>query len=489
LLLSNGTFAPASYGDASPSFGNQFFYSGSGLSLTDAFASYGAVYRSQIWVSTLVMKIAYGTARLPLKVYERGTDDDRSEQRDSPFAKLLRTPNSRHDPFFFWLWTTSTLELYGEAMWIKVRPRPGAAPTQLWPMHPANVMTHRDKETGALKYRYLWGAVENGFLEWDSSDVVHFKTYNPDDQVRGLSRLEPLRQTILNEDSARRASAAMWSNGGRPSMALTAPKSLSDQAFKRLEANVRGLHQGVDNWGKIAILEEGLTPTLLPLNAESMQYIEARHINREEACGIFDVPPPVVHILDRATFSNITEQMRSMYRDTMAPRLKLYESVIDTQLRIDFDPQGAQYAEFLMDEVLRGDFETRQDALAKATHMTLAEKRRIENLPFIEGTDRIFMNVADQPMPMPSTGDAPAAPPFQTVGLPALITAGVISADDARRLLGIEGQAPPAPPDQQNASNKCLVCEVEDKASDRGLCRSCEGKAGRMLTSRKEIEV
>jgi HK97 family phage portal protein len=491
LLLSNGTFAPTAYGDAAPSFANQYFYSGTGLNLTDAFASYGAVYRSQIWVSTLVNKIAYGTARLPLKVYQRGADDDRSEQRDSPLAKLLRNPNSRHDPFFFWLWTVSTQELYGEAMWIKIRPRPGAAPTQLWPMHPANVMTHRDKETGALKYRYLWGAVENGFLEWDSADVVHFKTYNPDDQVRGLSRLEPLRQTILNEDSARRASAAMWSNGGRPSMALTAPKSLSEQAFKRLEANVRGLHQGVDNWGKIAILEEGLTPTLLPLNAETMQYIEARHINREEACGIFDVPPPVVHILDRATFSNITEQMRSMYRDTMAPRLKLYESVLDSQLRPDFDPQGALYAEFLMDEVLRGDFETRQAALAAASHMTIAEKRRIENLPFIEGTDRIFLNSAEVPMPVPQSGDAPAAPAFQQVGLPALIEAGVITRDDARRLLGIDGQAPPPPPVEDPATPppvKCLSCGIEEKASERGLCRSCEGKAGRMLTARKEIE-
>ena len=56
------------------------------------------------------------------------------------------------------------------------------------------------------------------------------------------------------------------------------------------------------------------------------------------------------------------------------------------------------YAEFLMDEVLRGDFETRQDALAKASHMTIAEKRKVENLPFIEGTDRIFLNTATLPL-------------------------------------------------------------------------------------------
>jgi HK97 family phage portal protein len=462
VLLSNGTYSPTTYGDAAPSFGDQYFYAPSGLNLTNAFASYGAVYRSQVWVATLVNKIAYGTARLPLKVYSRDGNDARSEQRISPLAMLLRNPNSRHDPFFFWLWTASTLELYGEAMWIKIRPRPGAAPTQLWPMHPANVMTHRDRDTGALVYRYMWGAREDGFLEWDSSDVVHFKTYNPDDQVRGLSRLEPMRQTILNEDSARRAASAMWSNGGRPSFALTSPKALTQGAFDRLNASVKGLHQGVDNWGKIAILEEGLTPTVFPLNAAEMQYIEARHINREEACGIFDVPPPVVHILDRATFSNITEQMRSMYRDTMAPRLKLYESVLDSQLRPDFDVQGNLYAEFLMDEVLRGDFETRAAANQSAVfsaQRTPNEIRRQDNLPPVEGGDRLYINAGAIPL-----GDAALGAPTGT--------------DLVQHPQAVKTVA---------AVDECSMCDNAGNLSARGLCRSCEGKVGRMLTARKEI--
>jgi HK97 family phage portal protein len=464
LLISNGAFAPTTFGDETPSFGGQqYYYARSGLSLSDSFASYGAVYRSQVWINTLVNKIAYGAARLPLKVYERGPDDSRNDARDSPFAKLLRNPNPRHDRFFFWLWTASTFEVYGEALWVKVRPSAGAAPTQLWPMHPANVTTRRD-EQGNLIYRYLYGPQGEKALEWTSDDVVHFRSYNPDDQVRGLSRLEALRQTILNEDAARRASAAMWKNGGRPSMALTHPKTLSDGAAARLSASVNALHSGVDNWGKIAILEEGLTPTLFPLNAEEMQYIESRHISREEACGVFDVPPPVVHILDRATFSNITEQMRSMYRDTMAPRLGLYESVLDNQLRPDFDPQGNQYAEFLMDEVLRGAFEQRAEAYSKADYMTIAEKRKSENLPFIEGTDRVFLNSAIQPLD--AIDRAAAALPTPSEHVPVLAQKDAVL--DAEVL--------------------CDMCgKPEIKTSPRGLCRSCEGKVSRMLTSRKEI--
>ena len=150
---------------------------------------------------------------------------------------------------------------------------------------------------------------------------------------------------------------------------------------------------GPHNTGSTMLLEEGMEPKPMTLTAEEAQYIETRKLNREEVCAAYDMPPPVVHILDHATFSNITEQMRSMYRDTMAPR-----SCRASRRRSRWTcgrpsgPSDDVYAEFLMDEVLRGDFETRQDALAKASHMTIAEKRKVENLPFIEGTDRIFLN-------------------------------------------------------------------------------------------------
>ena len=96
------------------------------------------------------------------------------------------------------------------------------------------------------------------------------------------------------------------------------------------------------------------------------------------------MPPPVVHILDKATFSNITEQLRSMYRDTMAPRFELFESVVDHQLVRDFHPTGDVFTKFNMDEVLRGDFETRATAVGTLIErgvMKPAEARPLFNLP------------------------------------------------------------------------------------------------------------
>jgi HK97 family phage portal protein len=276
-----------------------------------------------------------------------------------------------------------------------------------------------------------------------------------------MSRLEPLRQTILNEDAARRAAAAMWSNGGRPSFVVSHPKAMSQPVQDRLSAQLAGLHKGVDNWGKIAILEEGMTPTLLPLDAEAMQYIEARKINREEACGMYDVPPPVVHILDRATFSNITEQMRSMYRDTMAPRLGLFESAMDAQLRPDFDPSGTIYAEFLLDEVMRGAFEQRAAANQSAIfsgQRTPNEVRKQDNLPPLDGGDSLYINAGAVPLDVA----AQEAPPVQVV-VPQRVKSTSVAVVDG-----------------------CVMCGIAGQLSSKGLCRGCAGKVGALMQKTKE---
>lgn len=373
-------------------------YPNTGVALTKLFATYGAIYRRQLWVYTVVRKRALATRRLPLKVYQRTPDGGRSDARDSPLAALLREPNPRMSGPFLWEWTSSTYDIHGEAVWLKMRGRDGR-PQELWPIHPSNIVV-RSKDDG-IEYVYGPGVIAGGIPQYviPERDVVHFKTYNPDNIVRGLSPIEPLRQTLVNEDAARRASSAFWNNGARPSGYLSHPKKLSDAAAARLSADWNSLHGSVDNFGKWAILEEGMKPEVLSLTAEESQYIETRKLNQIEVCAVYDMAPPVVHILDRATFSNIVEQFRSMYRDTMAPHLSGFEATMESQLVPEFDPN--QYTEFLMDEVLRGNYEQRIPTIAQAIgtgQLTINEGRAIENRPPVEGGDVLLVNAALTPL-------------------------------------------------------------------------------------------
>lgn len=407
MLLSGGELVLS---DLTPSYTYTRYLPATGISLTGLFATYGQIYKKQEWVYVVVRKRSLATARLPIKVYERRGKNDRVEARDDPYAQLLRQPNPIHDPFFFFAWTSATADIYGEALWLKVR-GPDRKPRELWPAHPSNFFIR--KQESDLYYDYVGGlgSVEPLFSV-PASDVVHFKSYNPESTIRGMSALEPLRLSLLNDDAARRAAQAFWQNAGRPSVALSHPKKLTNEAAQKLKERWEAVHGGVDNFAQVAILEEGMEPKILSMSAEEAQYIESRKLSREEVCAAYDVPPPVVHILDRATFSNITEQMRSMYRDTMAPHLGALESVMDHQLRPDFG-DDTLYAEFLMDEVLRGDYEVRMEANQKAVgtaQLTPNEARALENRPALPGGDRLYINSTLIPVDEVSSRTSPNPP-------------------------------------------------------------------------------
>lgn len=385
------------------------------LELSGWWASYGQIYRRQLWVAVVVNKLASAHARLPLKVYEK-TATGRTEVPDHPYAQLLKKPNEYHDPFFFWIWMDSTLSIYGEVFAGKVRDR-GGRPIELLPMHPSNLVLD-DRDPRNLKWTFDNGVVR--ITDIPPEDLFYRHEYNPDSIYRGLSRLEPLRSTLENEDAARRATSSFWRNGARPGVTLTHPKRLDDVVSARLKLQWDEITGGTDNTGKTVVLEEGMKAEKLMLTAEEAQYIETRKLNREEVCGAYDVPPPVVHILDHATFSNITEQMRSMYRDTMAPRLKGWESALETQLRggtrkgaSEPDFGEGVYAEFLLDEVLRGDFEVRADAYQKGINsgwLKPSEVRAKENLPEADGADQLFINSTMIPVSAASSSSRPSLP-------------------------------------------------------------------------------
>jgi hypothetical protein len=152
------------------------------------------------------------------------------------------------------------------------------------------------------------------------------------------------------------------------------------------------------------LLEEGMTIQPVQLTAVEMQHIESRKLNREEITAVYDVAPPAVHILDHANYSNITEQLRGFYRDTMAVPISFCESVMDKWVGSYWTRKN--HMEFAIDDVIRGDYEARaqsvQHAVTSGT-MTPNEGREILGLVRKDDpkADRLYANSALQPLGEP----------------------------------------------------------------------------------------
>lgn len=414
MLTSNGRsirvgdafdLAPQALAELQPIIPESYYYpEHMGLELEYRYSLYGEIYMHQPWVHAAINKRADAVARLPLNVWDVKANTKELDTR-SAYARLIADPCPYMDPFTLWGWVQRTLDIYGETFLAMQKDDTGA-PIAVMPMHPSRVAIKRKPETGKYTYYFQGGSgVGTEFVAFDQGDVIPFRLFNPNKLERGMSKMEALRSTIFAEDSSRNATSSMWRNAGRPNIVLETENRLGPQGRARLKLAFDQAHAGSDNAGQTLVLEDGVTAKEMQVSAVDMQYIQSRQLNREEVCGVYDVAPPILHILERATFSNISEQMRGFYRDTMAPVIELIQSVMDKYVGSYWIRPNIM--RFDVDGVIRGDYEHRMDAAQKGIAtgvMTPNEARDMVGLNRYDDpkADKLYCNSAIQFLGEPS---------------------------------------------------------------------------------------
>lgn len=365
------------------------------IMLADRRETYAGLYLSQPWVTVVVNKLARAIARLPLKTYVMDeASGDRAEARDHPAAILLSNPAPLLTTYRLKESIIGSMAVYGSALVIKVRLEPGAPPSELWPVDWSRVQV----VTGVnqpIDY-YLIDAGNGRKIPLAREDAIHFRWWGPNGE--SPSPLEPLRQTLAQEDAALRFSTSNFKNAVRPSGGLVTPARLRDDQKAELRAEMEAAFGGPDNAGKLMLLDGGLDWKPFGGSANEAQLIESRKLSREEVCAVYDIPPPMVGILDRATFSNVDEQHRMLYQDTFGPWLCNIEETLGAELLQEPAWPSGAFEEFLLDDVLRGDVEKRSAAYMRflqASVYTPNELRKLENRPSIDHplADAIYVPV------------------------------------------------------------------------------------------------
>lgn len=354
------------------------------IGLAQANQTYDRLYRTQPWVYVCVNKLARAISRLPLKTYSlsAGTGE-REEERTAPVAKLLRKPWPTARSYQLIEFAVSTLAIYGNATFVKNRGGNGQTPNELWPLPWPQVEVVHGRDEPIESYR--WTGSDGTKKLFMADDVVHLKYYNPDpNEPFGVSPLEALASTLASESLAQRFGINSFANGARPSSFITSERNLTRQGKKELREEIDQMYGGVDNSGRPALLDNGLDWKPLAWSATEMQMIDGRKLSREEVCAVYDIPPPMVGVLDHATYSNIDQQHWMLYMDTLAPICKMIEDtlmaqLVDTELAWD-----GFFVEFDMDAVLKGNIEQRSQSYQRFLQSgvyTPNELRKFENEP------------------------------------------------------------------------------------------------------------
>lgn len=355
---------------------------------------YSAIYAEQAAVRMVIDFLARNIGQLNLHTFRRVSDTDRERLRDHPLAQLIGRPNSTTTQLRLWKETTSDYGIFGRAFWLKTQEKGRDALVRL---PAAKVSLGGDEDWLNPEFFIVKGTKGEAKLSVD--DVVYFRSYNPIDARGGLSPIESLRRVLAEEWAAGQMREQILRNGARTSGYLERPTGApdwSDTARSRFKDGWRSQYTGqsASEGGGTPILEDGMKFVSASQTATDLQYVEARKLTREEVASAYFIPPPMVGILDHATFGNIEEQHKMLYQDTLGPWLEEYQQEVALQLLSAFADSENVYVEFNLRAKLEGSFEDQAESIQKMTGapvMTRNEGRARLNLPSIDGGDELVV--------------------------------------------------------------------------------------------------
>lgn len=383
------------------------------LTLYDNFTyDYATLYRTQPNVRKAVDFLARNTAQLGLHVYRRVSDTDRERLTEHGLARTIKQPNPRTTRYRLIERLISDFHVYHRAYWLKMGAKGGRV--TLLPVPPPYVTA----KGGFLPSEYEINAAGLR-ITVEPDAIVHFRGYNPDSPIQGLSPLETLRRILAEEHAAGQWREGFWKHSARQSLIIERPATAPEWSAgsqERWRAEFESIYAGAP--GRTMVLEEGMTAKAITFDPQESQYMEGRKLTALEVVTQFHIQPAMAGLLDDANFANMREQHKMLYQDTLGPTCTMVKEEIELQLLPEWPDSEGIYVEFNIQEKLKGSFEEQAQALSSAVgrpYMTADEARARMNLPAQGGEAAKLVTplnvlIGGQASPRDSAPDRPANP-------------------------------------------------------------------------------
>lgn len=367
-----------------------------------------------------VTLIATDVAKMMVDLVQYTDDGIWTETENTAYSPVLRKPNDYQNRIqFFTCWLLSKL-LHGNAYVLKGRDNRQVV-TRMWVLDPC-LVTPLVSDDGAVFYQLqkdLLSEIDGSQIIVPASEIIHDRTNTFFHPLVGLSPIFACGLAALEGVEIQRASTKFFKNGSRPSGILTAPGAISDETAARLKTAWE-TNYGGENYGRTAILGDGLKYEAMVVPAQASQLIEQLRWSAETICGVFGVPAYMAGVGPAPLNNNVEALVQQYYGQCLQIYIESLELCLDEGLELK-KPYGTQ---FNLDDLLRMDTAARIDSSIKsiggALTSTNEERRRFNKKPIPGGDDiraqqQQFSLAAlaerDQNEPFSKPDPAPAAPP------------------------------------------------------------------------------
>jgi HK97 family phage portal protein len=230
--------------------------------------------------------------------------------------------------------------------------------TALWPLM-SDRMTPRRRSEKPFGLYYAYYQEDGSLVELESEDVFHLRGPG----ITGLMGDNLVARAAKSMGLAAaqdRYASTYFGNNTLLGGVLEYPKTLGDDAHKRLKDDWEDRYKGTFKANRPAILENGMKYTPFSNDADKAQMNESRQFSVEDICRWYGVPPHKVQHLLRSTFNNIEHLGIEFARDALTPWALRMEQEADFKF---FPVRGQKRStKFDMGWLTHGDAKSRFEA-------------------------------------------------------------------------------------------------------------------------------
>lgn len=341
-------------------------------------------------VYACVYVLSSSVAQLPLHVKCKSGDKVETVKDHPAYYLLHDSPNAWQTSYKLREYAQSSVLLYGNAYIHIVRNKNGEV-VSLESLEPWKVQLLKN----GSRYVYAYYG-DDKTMSLSPDDVLHIKSLGPSIKT-GKSVIQTHAETIGLGLDARKFASGFFGGNARPAGILSVKTPLNSNAwenFKKMWQTAQEKLRSEEN--KTILLPAELDYKALTVSPVDTELLSMMKLNRSEIAGIFNVPAHMINDLEKATFSNISEQTIQFIRFSVMPWVVNWEQELNRKIFTEAERKAGYFVKFNLAGIMRGtagERATFYHAAITDGWMSRNEARQLEDMNPVNGLDEMLVSV------------------------------------------------------------------------------------------------
>ena len=251
----------------------------------------------------------------------------------------------------------------------------------LQPLDPTRVDIRRNPATRLREF-----VIDGGQAVLPGEDVLYIPEMRRPGSLKGVSRVDELKQTLGLAKALDEFASRYFSNGANTSGMIEFPGNLTQEQAKDLVDAFEAGHKGLKKAHRPGVLSGGAKFVKTGSDGEQAQMLESRQFAVEEVARVFRCPPSMIGLNTPGamSYASVEHNAIQFTRYSLTPLIAAIEEAHNRLL------PGDVFLRVNMDGLLRGDSATQASVFStalQAGYMSVNDVRGLMDLRPVDGGD------------------------------------------------------------------------------------------------------